>query len=227
MTGYHPIMMPITNSGIIRSIVGRCADRFAKLNGVRPRMYMSAPPGAPTGIHPAFYKAWIWDMVPPDVNKVMFIDYDIVPVRPLGELPDCLFGACVGPGHGPATGYFPFFKPPRTYLNTGLFLADRQTQPIFNRLKAFSTAYAKHTLMGINEQVPLNMLIQAELTPLVLPDDWNYQITMTWGEQVDKPKMIHLSDMKSERWVLMSQMLDALEYGTVDLELGQLVGSES
>ena len=96
MAGYYPITLSFTDDGFIRSVVGRCADRFAKLNGARPRIISKPPEGAPPGVHPAFYKAWIWDIVPDNVDRVMYLDYDIVPLRPLGEIPDCLFGACSG-----------------------------------------------------------------------------------------------------------------------------------
>lgn len=227
MTGYLPITLAITSDGFERMVVSRCADRFASLNGARPRIYTRPPKGAPNNIHPAFYKAWIWDMVPDDVERIMFIDYDMVPVRSLGELPECMFGACIGYSGLLATAaYLPYFRT-RTYFNTGLFLAHRKMRPVFEQLKAFASIDPSQTLLGINEQVPLNILAHAVTVPTVLPAEWNYQIAMPIGNKVESPSMVHFSNMGSSRWVLMQQLLDVLEHGFVDLALGQLVNAEA
>ena len=223
MSGFFPIIIAITDDGFARSVISRAADRFGRLNGVRPRVITTPPPGAPTDVHPAFYKAWLWDMVPDSVNRIMFMDFDIIPVRSLGDIPDCEFGACMGHSGLPGLSKCsPFIRQTETYFNSGMFLAHRSTRPVFDRVKLFSTSL-EHSFMRHIDQAVFNVLMQHELNVTILPEDWSYQISVLGGEHVKEPKLIHFSGMGVERWNLMALALDILEADGPDALLGELV----
>jgi len=209
MAGYYPVTIAITDDGFVRTVVSRSADRFKQLNGARPRIMTSPPKGAPAGIHPAYYKAWLWDVVPDDVDRIMFIDYDMVPVKALGDLPDCAFAAVQAHASlQPAMDVYPFFRKSKIYFNTGLFLAHRSTRPIFEQLKAFASAHP--TLLNQRDQPIFNMIVQQHVDVTLLPDELNYQIT-AGPKHVPDPKMVHVNAIGDQRWNVMALLLSVLE----------------
>jgi len=216
----------LTGDGFARSVIARAADRFGRLNGVRPRVIMSKPDGAPDGVHPAFYKAWLWDMVPARVDRIMYIDFDVIPVRPLGEIPDCTFGACIGTtSMRIMSAHLPYIRRAQKYFNTGVFLAHRDTKPYFDQLKAFAST-RETSMMRHMEQCTLNLLLQPAVKILTLPDEWNYQITIPNVTTVAEPKLIHASAYGNRRWSLLSFLLDRLDSAELGQSLGDLVGAE-
>jgi len=226
VAGYFPIMLAITDDGFKRSVVSRIADRFGKLNGVRPRVITSPPPGVPEDVHPTFYKAWLWDIVPDRVDRIMFMDWDVLPVRPLGEIPDCSFGACRGYSDiGPVSKYLPFIRETGLFFNAGLFLAGEVTRPLFDQVKPFACKW-EYSLLRYADQGMFNVLLQDGLDITVLPDDWNYQPAVIGGNYVQEPKMLHFSALGDERWNLMALALDILEADGPDALLGEMVNMD-
>ena len=222
VTGYLPVMIAITDDGFARSVISRAADRFGKLNGARTYVITTPPRGAPTDVHPSFYKAWLWDMVPENVDRIMFMDFDIIPIRPLGELPDCEFGACMGYSGLPAISKcLPFIQKTGMYFNAGMFLAHRSTRPVFDRVKLFATSL-EHSFMRHIDQAVFNVLMQHEVNVTILPEDWSYQLSVVGGEYVKEPKLLHFSAMTTGRWHLMSLALDILEADGSAALLGKL-----
>lgn len=219
-------MIAITDNAFARSVVSRAADRFGRLNGVRPRIITSPPRGAPRGVHQGFYKAWLWDVVPERVDRIMFMDFDIIPVRPLGDVPDCEFGACMGHSGLPnISRNLPFIRETGMYFNSGMFLANKSTRPIFDRVKRFATS-REHSFMRHMDQAVFNVLIQHEVNVTILPEEWSYQISVTGGEHAKEPKLIHFSGMGDERWNLMSCALDILEANGPNALLGEMVNMD-
>jgi len=216
-------MVAVTDDAFARSVISRSADRFGELNGVRPRIITSPPPGAPRDVHAGFYKAWLWDVVPERVDRIMFMDFDIIPVRSLGDIPDCEFGACMGHSGLPyISRNLPFIRDTGMYFNSGMFLASKSTRPIFDRVKRFATS-REYSFMRHMDQAVFNVLMQHELNVTILPEDWSYQISVLGGEHVKEPKLIHFSGMGVERWNLMALALDILEADGPDALLGELV----
>lgn len=79
--------------------------------------------------HPSWCKAWIWDFVPADVERIVWIDADCFPLRPmeLCHVPDADFAA-LPDARGTFTaeqGRCPFLAGLTRYFNAGVFVARR------------------------------------------------------------------------------------------------------
>ena len=130
---YHPVTIVDTDDSAVMSIVEQCADRFHRLNGVAPQIITAADM---KGIEydrfrAAYTRAWLWDLVPTTVERILYYDWDIIPVRPLGAPPKGRFAAVLGPGVGHMRKVFDFVRKTGVFFNAGLFLAERSTRPIF------------------------------------------------------------------------------------------------
>ena len=204
----------------MQSLVERSADRFEKLNGIRPHIITERPPSYPHQGYLGYAKAWLWDMVPSDVERVLFMDFDVIPISPLGDIPDCEFGAALATSSLPiASDIFPFIRSSGIYFNTGVFLARRSTRPAFEQLKAFTCC--KDIVMNQQEQGTFNLLIQAMCDVTVLPQSWNYQILSHSGYEA-KPKLLHIVGAKS-KWLLSAFILDLLETADTPAALDRVI----
>ena len=79
--------------------------------------------------HPSWCKSWIWEFVPADVDRIVWIDADCFPLKPmkLADVPDAPFAAM-----NDSKGTFnaekercAFLKDVTRYFNAGVFVARR------------------------------------------------------------------------------------------------------
>lgn len=88
-----------------------------------------------------FGKAWIWDCVPDDVDRIIWIDCDAIVIRPVHEemLPECIFGATYDQGlrhndsviHTSDRCKFAL----KESFNAGVMVAHRDARCVFDELK--------------------------------------------------------------------------------------------
>lgn len=83
-------------------------------------------------------KAYLWNMVSSEVERIVFIDADMYQKKKLPFLSERLFSARLdwwktGTQERAVT---PIFKDLYNYFNTGFFTATRESMPVFKRIQA-------------------------------------------------------------------------------------------
>ena len=174
--------------------------RFSRLNDVEGMVIDIEK--LPNGLdHPAWSKAFVWNVVPADVERVIWIDADIVPIGPIMDIvPDFEIPFCVAKdtdrSRQTAEWGDPAVKELRTYFNSGVFVAHRSTEPLFAEWQAQATAGLRHPFM---DQTPLNLLIEKHLTSgqiFELPPECNW--LTPFGPIAPGVRMAHLAGWPPE-----------------------------
>lgn len=132
-------------------------DEVAKVYGVLNRQY--------------WLKAYLWDFVPDNVERIVYFDADILPIAPLPEW----FTKCEAPFSArkdinntamSQEGYYrPLFENIKYYFNNGIFIATRDAIPMFQALQKqvnnpIHASCVEQTWMNkyVNEMLELNIL---------------------------------------------------------------------
>jgi len=222
MSDYLPVMLSVDHP--YPDIEEWTAERFKRLNGkevfiVRRDML---PEAALMG-HAAYAKAWLWDVVPKATTRFMFIDFDMIPLRALPEIPDAAFVAVPDAQWWIDTmkKMYPLFARTQRYFNSGFFVARRDTQPCFDHLKAFAVGLGcgKGPYSATYEQTPLNHLIQGTFDVHWLPETFNC-MSHTHFAEASEAHMLHLAGMPNRsRWALMELFKTLL--GTEPIQVRQ------
>lgn len=133
-----------------------------------------------------FGKAYIWDCVRPDVERIIWLDADTYPVirAPLEELPDVPFAA-VRDFPGTLKNIqrkCPEMRSLSISFNSGVFVCRRDTIPVFDELKKTRDPHGMRF-----EQGALNLLVMEILGGWArLPIEWNWtsaHARHTYGEK--------------------------------------------
>lgn len=208
---YLPVMLSVDHPN--PELEQWVADRFKVLNGKEMLvLHREDLPEEALAGHPAYAKAWLWDVVPDDTERILFLDFDVVPLRPLPALPDAQFIAV------PDAAYFvnhmraqyPFFAKTRYVFNSGFFVAHRDTQPCFETLKSFTVALGYGNPYGsIYEQTPMNHLIQSAVEVHWLPGNVHC-LAHTHYEAAPSACLLHLTGTRTARWSIMGMMKSVL-----------------
>jgi len=144
----------------IVDIIERASKRFCRLNQANngTTMLLLFDPLWDDLISPHWIKARIWDLVPKDVDRVVWLDSDCVPVAPMDPWPDCPFAAVEDQAIGrwqDAVADKRLAMLDR-YFNAGVWIATRETIPMFHAIQkmepvgihyeqgAFNLAVAEH-----------------------------------------------------------------------------------
>jgi len=215
---YLPVMISVDHP--YPEIEKWIADRFEALNGtelfiVRRDML---PADALVG-HLGWSKAWLWDVVPKTTQRILFIDFDVIPLRPLPEIPDAPFVAA------PDAQWFvdkmrmmyPALDKAKHTFNSGFFVARRDTQPCFDQLKTFTVRVGQtepYILAG--DQTPLNILIASSFDIHWLPATFNC-LAHTNYKEVSEAYLLHLPGMPNPaRWSTMHLLRAILGINLID-----------
>jgi len=208
----YPVTIAETDDHEAMAVVRRAAKRFEQLNGVAPRIFTGADIKHIEHKSASFVRAWIWDLVPQDVEMVLYYDWDMLPAqaldRPLTYQDVGQFAAVHGSGAAHMGNVFPFIKKTGVYFNAGLFVAHRSTRPVFERLKAFCAL--DDGIGNQLEQIPFNLLMQLECKVTQLPASWNYMVLRADKTTADA-RMIHFTGCMPRRWRVIDGMMDLLE----------------
>ncbi len=143
--------------GSFQPIAESFAHRFAEINGVEA--IAIDPLDAPALDDPSWVKAFLWDLVPKSVDRIIWFDCDCIPIAPVMDLfpnSDYPFGAVgdIPESITEAMRHYPDAKKCKYYFNAGFFFARRVTQPLFEEWKGYIEEGA-----GFRDQTSLNILL--------------------------------------------------------------------
>ncbi len=168
------------------------AKRFQELNGIDT--VAIDPKDCPPLEHVSWIKAWIWDLVPASVERVIWFDVDNIPIAPVVDLLpsyDYPFSATLD---SPATKQEATWTSEEVraceyYLNLGFFVARRVTQPIFDELKTYVDRK-----LGFIDQSAFNVCLnryyaQADIHILSQLCNW----IKSFGNAPTDVRMLHLA----------------------------------
>ena len=162
-------------SGKFAPFASALARRLEALNGA-PCVLL---PVAPDGSDFLHVKARMWDYVPADVDRIVYVDADTYPHKPLGTLPDADFAAvpdAIETQRAAPRWYPPLACLASPYFNAGFFVCTRATAPRFQILAALLRQGWRMACDGWphwHEQDYLNLLF-AVPGYHVLPTGFNY-----------------------------------------------------
>lgn len=218
MTDYLPVMLSIDHPH--QELEDWVVERFELLNGKAVHVVRRQDLHDVVDIvHPAYLKAWLWDLVPPGTQRILYFDFDVIPLRPMPDFPDTAFIACPDAQwyDSQMRAMYPAFASGH-YFNAGFFVAGIETRPCFDQLKSFAVARGYDGPYGNTyEQTPLNHLIQTQFDVHWLPHTIQ---CMAHTDYTDLPTacLLHLAGIYNElRWVVMAAIRLAL---TSQLKIG-------
>ena len=150
--------------------------------------------------HPAWAKSCLWEQVPASVERVIWIDADIVPIRPIMDIiPDFEIPFCAVLDAPLAVQQAEWGDEPvrdlSSYFNSGMFVAHRSTEPMF---KEWQSQAAKPDASPFWDQTPLNLLLPKYLKPgeiFALPQECNW--VRGFGEIPPDVRMAHFAGWPS------------------------------
>lgn len=184
--------------GSFQPVAESFAKRFAELNGIDA--IAINPLDAPALEDPTWVKAFLWDLVPKDVDRIIWFDVDCVPIAPIMDLlprSDYPFGAVpdIPESTTEAMRHYPDAKSCEYYFNAGFFFARRVTQPIFEEWKGYIEKKA-----GFRDQTSLNVLLNKYYDSpevLFLPPIVNWLGAL--GMAPEEVRMLHLAGWPNKR----------------------------
>ena len=135
-------------------------QRFSRLNDVEPVLLdiMQLPDRMP---HASWAKAWIWDLIPDNVERAIWIDADVVPVKPMMDLVPEFDAPFCGVEDHPRIGrqcaewHNEEVLQLQHYFNAGVFVVHRKTEAMF---KEWQAEMLEPPVPHI-DQTPLNLLL--------------------------------------------------------------------
>lgn len=121
-----------TNDGY-RFLGSEVCRRFQELNDIECRMLTADNFNFSKLRSPHWVKLFLWNEADPDVERIIWLDVDVVLLRPIGALPDAPFAAV----HDEYSSFrhcksmSEKVQALSKFFNTGFFVATRATEPVF------------------------------------------------------------------------------------------------
>lgn len=162
-------------SGPLEELMPLLAERLRYLNPDK-LVVEAGPSSLPSLSNFALAKAWQWDLVPREVDRLLYLDSDTFPVVPFPEFPETDFAAVMDK---PSVRNVetPFLlrngvtpEDCERYFNSGVMLSSRRARPMFDEVKA----HASEELARTRDQSWLNVLAPRHGFSDRLPCEWNY-----------------------------------------------------
>ena len=193
----------------------RVASRMKELH---PNAWVEAITKVPSWIpgelpSPHWLKAFLWDIVPPWCETLVWVDADVIPMRslmsplpgPFAAVPDA-DASMAHARHG-----MPMLIQTLPYFNTGVFSAPRDSTPLFEILKQLMYAGVSFPSSTFYEQSWINLLIQM-LSIKVEQLDRRFNWMPAFGTPPETVRIIHPAGGHS--WIDRTwEASDALFYG--------------
>ena len=194
----QPITVAVTGSPDALKVVRRAADRFERLNGTAPIVITSADVAKVEDFSLNDQRAaalWLWEFVPDDVMTILYYSWEVIPARPLED------------------GYFGKFASVTDV--PGLFVAHRDTKPVFDKLRKLYLQSQRTE--DIENWIPATMYKELTAEARVeLPQTWNYAVRSA-RQLVTSPKMLNFAGFAPNtgcmphRWRLLAGTLDVFD----------------
>jgi len=218
VTDYLPVLLSVDHP--YPKIEQWIADRFEALNNRKMLIIRRdmLPDEALLG-HPTYAKAWLWDVVPEDTQRIMYIDFDAAPIRAMPEIPDVPFAAVPDAPWwvSQMCAAHPLFARNKHVFNAGFFVMRRDTKPVFEQLKGFMLNMGfRDPYNGTYEQMPMNHLIQVNFKVHWLPGNVHCLVHSSYDEVADA-RLIHFPGTPNKaRWASMELLRIALGTRAID-----------
>lgn len=201
--------------GLFLGVVQQIAERFQRLNGMPLRVLgvNDAPEGLWNG---SWIKPWLWDILPSNVDRVIWFDADIVPVNPMMDILPESGNFCavmdVESTKQRMDEVATELRPVKDYFNAGFFVASRAVHPAFNRAKRFMPTRDKPFHLPGYDQNPMNVGIFEEgIQVTKLPRELNWMLAFG-SAHLDSIRNLHFAGMlNSNRLPYMKILLKQLE----------------
>lgn len=220
MPPVHGVTVSLNVSPEIDDLTKKIAHRFAVINNMPVTIIQDADLSGITLSHSHFARYHMWDILPKDVQKVVYFDVDILPMRPLPKLPGADFAAAPESPHhiSEACKLWPLFKESGFYFNSGVFVASRSTDLVFKRVLDKQTHAGNGKWPWIIDQTLFNIEMQAavkngEITIEQLPREWNSLVVLDQKSEVPEPYMLHFAAMgigHPSKVKLVSKLVDCI-----------------
>lgn len=175
-----------------------------------------------------WYTFWVWDLVPKDVDYILVYDSKLLPARPLPELPELKFAAAPDRADRIRQGtcHSDVIKRTGRYFQMHLFMAHRDTQPIFEALKLLHDSPKYNVGVGPQKDprgadgrghmTPLNEMIQENFDVYELPKTWNWIITYEKEFYTTEPYMINFHGEGTwAYWMYILHLFETMETGGI------------
>lgn len=225
---YYPVIMHIDEfrrnaktraTSYDNAIAG--ADRFEKLNGVRPQV-ISIDDMNRAGItcrSMFWYPFYIWDIVPEDIEYVLYMNSYMLAAHPLPELPPLKFAAARDRHDRENQGktHSEIVKQTGKYYQGDFWIGHRDIRPYFDEMKPLGEydKYNEPDHRGFDQRgymTPLNEAIQANFPVYELSKEWNWIIAWEKRFYTNNPYMINFNGWGTwAYWKYIYYLLDQVE----------------
>lgn len=193
------VMVAIWMKPDVLGAARRIAKYFEKLNEMPLRFIVGTDLRGEFLSAASYAKYYAWRLVEPNVERIVYLDCDMFPVRPLPELPAADFAAApdIAKNFELTAKHWPVIQRAGTYFNAGFFVATRKTEPIFNRMILRQNHIVGSEMPWHVDQSFFNVEVfsaveAGDITYESLPKSWN-NLILTDPEPVDDPYMLHLT----------------------------------
>jgi predicted O-methyltransferase YrrM len=152
-----PVVGVTAGTGPLEPHVKLLAEQFTKLNDLPCVTLTDHVHWENVPTHPSWVKAWLFDFLP-NAGRIVWMDADIFPAKPLGPLPDHPFAAVSdldGALESETIG-LPLMSIAKAYFNDGFFIASSECRQMFVELKRRAFGWPQGALW---DQSWLNVLV--------------------------------------------------------------------
>ena len=179
--------------------IRRIANRFEELNNIPVRILTEDDVAGIELTYPHFARYHAWSLVPEDTERLIYMDTDIIPIKPLPQLPDEDFAAVTDSDkiNDDAKKQWPLMRHVKRYFNSGFFIANRKLEPVFQEVLARQTTANNAAWPWFRDQTLLNLEVQmaakaGKISVRILPREWNH-LALLDDELVEDAYMLHVS----------------------------------
>jgi lipopolysaccharide biosynthesis glycosyltransferase len=194
----------------------RVTARFEQLNDMEVRVMTDKDLHGKflSSNHYARYHAW--NFVPSDIERIVYFDIDIIPLRPLPELPKA--DLCATRERDEIfkqySDWWPVVGRAGMCFNSGLVIATRKTENIFQRMLLRQHHGWNREFPWVDQPI-LNVEVfsaveAGEITFKEIPRSWNSLILVDDEPEPDDPYILHLAGGKASKMHLVQHVLDQI-----------------
>lgn len=184
-------MAVTAGSGTHRKFAALLAERFTKINAF-PCVDISDDVCWKCLPDPYWVKPLIWQLVPDETERVLWLDADVFPITRVGPLPAVPFAAVqdIQRSFDADKDTYPPLEGVKSYCNAGVFVAERSaTEELFKEWQKESRARQRSIF---RDQGPLNALLHRHFGGFTeLPMSWNWLVAAR--PKPEHPVMAHFA----------------------------------